>query len=192
MYIGVLLPPPPPLNTANIDNHTNFAQHQLTQHHNCFPPNSSTKLFHQTPPIMTIMTIYDDKAKAEPLLNHVILTIGMPKDEKFHKLYTRAVTNVTLVLLQHPKSIQIIIGALIYSHASHCLSTRDILSRDKLIIMPSYQTLSRILFTDHNFTTNISYSPLTTAISCLPGIHPCAHERYTLYERHSHTRGPPN
>ena len=97
---------------------------------------------------------------------------------------------MTLVLLQHPKSIQIIIGALIYSHAFHCLSTRDILSPDKLIILPSYQTLSRILLTDHNFTKNISSSPLTTAISCLPGIHPCAHERCTLYERHSHTRGP--
>lgn len=94
----------------------------------------------------------------------------MSPDAKFHKFYTQSWTKATFALLQGPKNAQIIIDILIYNHVSHCLSTRDIFSSDKPIKPPSHQTISRIILTDHNFTTHISSFPLTTTTSCLPKI----------------------
>ena len=135
------------------------------------------------------MTIYHDKVETEPFFKRALLEIGIPTDAKFHKLYTQAWTNVTLTLLQRPKSMQNIIDALIYNNTSNCLFIRGILSPEKLIKPPLHQTLSRIFLTDQNFTTNISFPPLTTAMSYLHEHHPCAHDRCILYERHSHSRG---
>ena len=64
------------------------------------------------------------------------------------------------LLLQHPKNIQIMIDALIYNHASYCLSDKEILSPDKPIKLLSQKILSRILLADHYFTTNIISSPI--------------------------------
>jgi len=49
------------------------------------------------------MKTYKDKVTIELLLNHAFLAIDMLKDVKLHKLYTQALTNVTLSLLQRPK-----------------------------------------------------------------------------------------
>lgn len=105
------------------------------------------------------MTVYHDNVETEPLLNHAILAIDMPKDTKFYKIYTQAWKNVTLTLLQRPKTIQLIINALMYNHAFHYLSTRDILSLDKLIKRSPNLTLSRILLTDYNLTTKYYLYP---------------------------------
>ena len=83
MYIGVLTPVhlTPPFSTTS----------QLLHNINLI----------QSPP--PIMTVYHAKANIEPLLNYVILVIDMPKDTKFHKRYTQAWTNVTLIFLQRSK-----------------------------------------------------------------------------------------
>ena len=71
----------------------------------------------------------------------------------------------------------------------YCFFTRTIIPPDTPIKPVSHQTLSRMLLTDHNFTTSISSSVLTITISDLSGNHPCAHGRCRLYERHSYFRG---
>ena len=134
------------------------------------------------------MTVYHDKADIKPYFTYVLLAIDMPLDSTFHELFTQAWTNVTITLLQRPKNIQIIIDIIIYNYTSYYFSKRDILSPDKPIKPPSHHTISRILFIDHK--SNIPSFPITTVRSHLPGNHPYAHDRCTLYERHYRYRGP--
>ena len=154
LYIGVLYPP---LNTAILGNLATFTQHQLTQHYNRFSSPFSAK-----PP--TIMNIYHDKATPEPLFNHALLAIDLLQDDKFRKLYIQAWTNVTLALFQRPKNVQLIIDALIYKHASHYLSTRTIIPRDKPIKPVSHQKLFRWKTIMNNPPSRplVQYHPLLT------------------------------
>jgi len=73
IYIGVLSSP---LLTAILDILASFTQHQLTQHHDNYPPASLTK-------ISPIMTVYHDKAKTEPLFKHILLLIDMLTNANF-------------------------------------------------------------------------------------------------------------
>ena len=134
------------------------------------------------------MNIYQEHSAIEPFLNHILLVIDMPKDAKLHTLYTQAWTNMTLLLLQCPKNIQNIINALIYNHVSHCLSNQKILFTDKTIKPPSHKARSRILLTDYNFTTNITYSHIITTLFDFQGTHPCVHDHCFPYEQHSFSR----
>ena len=113
MYIGVL---PPPIHHAIKANLLLFAQHQQQQHTHRYPQASLTRA-------PSLMSVYHDKSTDEPLLRQALRTVDMPHDAKFHTLYTQAWSNVTLALLQRPKIVQLIIDALIYNHASRCIST---------------------------------------------------------------------
>ena len=55
------------------------------------------------------MTVYHDKIETDPLLQQILLAIGIPPDAKFHKLYTKTWTNATLTFLQHPKIYKLLL-----------------------------------------------------------------------------------
>ena len=99
MYICIP-PPPPPINKEIINNLTRFVLYQLIRHRDRCPVSLSTI-------VPSIMTMYHDKAKHEPLLQQVLSVFDPSADNKLSTL-----KHGTTLLLPYFKARKILANSL--------------------------------------------------------------------------------